>query len=73
MLLEKDRKKVDGMERKLYLSKGNYEHSFLSNNLLCQYIYILVKYRANKINQKQLEPELNGYKVQHYNQRKEPP
>ncbi|KAK7832629.1 hypothetical protein CFP56_026249 [Quercus suber] len=31
------------------------------------------EYRVNKINHKQLEPELNGYKEQHYNQRKEPP
>ena len=31
------RKEDCGMEGKLYLSKGNYEYSFLSANLLCQY------------------------------------
>ena len=42
-------------------------------NTFLFFIFYLVKHGFNNINQKQLEPESNGYKEQKYNQRKEPP
>ena len=42
-------------------------------NTFSFFIFYLVKHWFNNINQKQLEPESNGYKEQKYNQRKEPP